>query len=639
MLKPTDRDPIHYSNRVKELIDALPNRLKADGLIIRLVRQSLQADEPDRLEPLDQRGPLCPLHHKLNADIVKKVFTLLVLEVGAHLNNLAHCLDRLTEEQKQLVLRLRALHVIWYEPGDYEKFFQQKAQNSEWTYQGNKCAACSLARIAGNRRAVLDLICANASRSPSGRRTKSRLYTWLNTWLSHYSESSQNEQQEFVWLIGQNEDRTKALKEMRKALARQRARSRKTSATPPHKGTEQGPTPEVWKETKDIPEYVYEYEHIDDDQLLSVNTHTALLSTPHLPNMDRFSQAEKCKVPGAGRGSLINDNNPDTPLANPDYVPPRANWKTHTTTAAVPATNGRHKSGTSRQESTATVKKRESQPRQPEDTARPDSIKQRPGYRSSDDAAASYANVLSRANPFISGAPMNCNLPATSNTSRTTLKPTKVQTEAESVWTDCPPMASRRSSLSSIMSKYANYGGLPMPPDNDGSRPDKGSQNKPHKCLTPEELVKRSKSTSCKGAPGKVGSKREMQRPPPINIDKRRPGHLAVVEIVKRAASSSTRSKGAGGDRESNDAKSKPKHPPAPQSVSVYTNTLESSNLLPRDDRKERHKSHGKQKTEAADTKCTRWTMGGWQKEVAKKPENKFYQDRLEKETEKPRKR
>lgn len=70
-LRPDDSDSIHYANRIATLIEALPSRLKADGFLKRMVKP-LEVEKSRIIDPLDQRGSLCPLHHKLNATIVRK---------------------------------------------------------------------------------------------------------------------------------------------------------------------------------------------------------------------------------------------------------------------------------------------------------------------------------------------------------------------------------------------------------------------------------------------------------------------------------------------------------------------------------------------------------------------------------------
>lgn len=663
-LRSNDRDPIHYTNRIATLIEALPSRLKAEGFLKRIIKPP-DASDSRMLDPLDQRGPLCPLHHKLNASLVQKVFVLLALEVGHHLNHVARKRDLLSDVQKDLILRLRALHAIWYRPDDYERFFQLQLRDTKWTYQGNKCAACSLSRIAGDAAAILDLICAISSRSSSNeKRKKPRLHEWLMAWLAHHrNQCDDDDRKNFQMQIFQNEVQALELKARRKEFSK----ARKQAKVPMQ------PIPE---EVPLVAQNVHMYEHIDDDDLESINLHAALLSSPHLPDMSRFQQQDGYATRYADRNSprpsyvscksstsqMCNSSasihspvSPLTPRAEQEYVPPRANWK----------------------------------PVEEEPTPRIQTNRG-PRYRSSEDAAESYANILPKSNPFASRAAVN-NTPAPGAKGKSTAaarqpsSSSRATIEPESVWTDCDPQASRRSSLSSLMEKYANYGGLPVPPNVHGSHScgrqsseDEGTVSPPppprtteiplrrsasaattpgpkHKApkhLAPDDLVKRAHST--KSETRHKDSTKSDHRPSPIKVDRPVPsaGKLPVENILKRAASSSDRTKDASHHRQShrngNNAENK-------QGVPRRGASLESDSLAPsplfgyrgrrdhqgdqmeqRPRRKSQERERAKPLSEAPGTNMTRWSMG-WKDEVVNRPENKFYKERLEREQEEAR--
>lgn len=673
-LRSIDRDPIHYNNRIATLLEALPSRLKAEGFLKRIINPS-EVPDSKLLDPLDQRGPLCPLHHKLNISIIQKVFVLLALEVGHHLNHLAQKRDLLSQEQKQLISRLRALHAIWYEPDDYERFFQSRAQSTKWPYQGNKCAACSLSRIAGDAEAILDLICAISSRCSSDEKCqKPRLHRWLMAWLAHHRDGCHgDDRKNFQTRIFQNEVQTLELKTKRKELSKARKEAR-------------APMQSIPEEVPLVDRNVHEYEHIDDDDLESVDFHGALLSTPHLSDMSRFQHDEGRKTRYADRNSVrpsyvscsssthrkdkstASLKSPVSPMTSPaeqEYVPPRASWQS---VDEVPTT------------------------------------RRQPTHRSSEDAARSYANILPRSNPF--GTHMAGNkyqAPVIeSNYSTPTHQPSsssRPSPEPESVWTDADPQASRRSSITSLMDKYANYGGLPVPPSQASGRSSTASlmdkcanygglpippdfdaphssedqktdrrgdvsashahrrsinaenaqalKDKVRKHLAAEDLVKRARSTRSESS--QKNHAQPVQGPSPLKVDRPVPkdSKVSAENLVKRAASTSHQSKGAyhRHDHHPSNKDAGAKQPTTSRTASVEScNTLASSSLLGNRGRRERESDQTRQRSgresreresarptasDALETNMTRWSMN-WKDEVMNRPENKFYKDREE---------
>lgn len=621
-LRSIDRDPIHYNNRIATLLEALPSRLKAERFLKRIINPS-EVPDSKLLDPLDQRGPLCPLHHKLNTSIIQKVFVLLALEVGHHLNHLTQKRDLLSHEQKQMISRLRALHAIWYEPDDYERFFHRRAQSTKWTYQGNKCAACSLSRIAGDAEAILDLICALSSRCSSDeKRQRPRLHRWLMAWLAHHRDGCQaDDRKNFQTRIFQNEVQTLELKTKRKELSKVRKEAR-------------APMQSIPEEVPLVDRHVHEYEHIDDDDLESVNLHAALLSTPHLPDMSHLQHDEGHETRYADRNSprasyvsckssnhrkdksgasLKSHVSATTDRAEQRYVPPRANWHS---VDEEPATR-----------------------KQPT---------QRERYRSSEDAAQSYANILPRSNPFGTHTLGNkYQAPVIeSNYSTPTHQPStssRPSPEPESVWTDADPQASRRSSIDSLMDKYANYGGLPVPPDFDVPHPaehkktDREGDDKVRKRLAAEELVKRAHSTRSESR--QKDHTQSVHRPSPLKVDRPVPkdSKVSVQNLVKRAASTSHQPRDASRRQDhhppSRDAKAKQPTPSRTASVESC-NTLASSSLLGDRGRRDHELDQTRQRPipaapDALETNLTRWSMN-WKDEVMNRPENKFYKDREE---------
>lgn len=482
-------------------------------------------------------------------------------------------------------------------------------------------------------------------------------------WLAHHRDGSEgDDRKNFQARIFQNEVQALELKTKRKEFSRARKEAR-------------APMQSIPEDVPLVAENVHMYEHIDDDDLESVNLHAALLSTPHLPDLSRFRHEEGHTTRYADRNSprasyvscktsthlkdkssvrLDSPVSPLTPRAEQEYFPPRAKW----------------------------------QSADEEPTPR-NNPTQRQRYRSSEDAAQSYANILPRSNPFVTHTGNNNQASGIKGTSSTPMRPPPSSSHAspvpESVWTDADPHASKRSSLSSLMDKYANYGGLPIPPDIDvphssdhqrsnrqgdvsAHRPPPtshplrrstnvedalGPKDKARKHLAPEDLVKRANSTRSENRqrdPAQL-----THRPPPIKVDRAVPedSKVSVENLVKRAVSKSNRSEGAARryDHHPSSRDAEVKQPAPSRTDSVDCNTLASSSLLGDRGRRDREADQTSQRprresreperarpaaSDAPQTNVTRWSMD-WKDEVMNRPENKFYKDRLEREREEAR--
>lgn len=373
-----DTNPIFYNNRITRRIEALPSRLKHHGLLKRLLFSPTRHTIDPR--PADQRGPLCPLHHKLNASIIHKLFTLVALEVGRNLNHVAQNLHELNDEQQAWLARMRALHAIWYNPEKYELLFCQPSHETKWTYQGNKCAACTLSLIAGDLNTVLDLLRALTSRHAySERRSKPRLHSWLMAWLDHHEDEqhSDTSRKDFKRQVYENGVRAFDLKDRRKEFHKRR-KAERTAA----KRSSLQPVPE------DEPLHLGDDEVFDrgriislhaddnDDALETVDLDAALLSTPHLPNMSREHQDDiqrsmsRLSLHSAG-GQQQTHNSSRTPSL------------THQTSFETISVSSRTSIGT--------LGAKLSHPPQG-------------SRRSADEAAKSYTNVIQNENPFVSSA-------------------------------------------------------------------------------------------------------------------------------------------------------------------------------------------------------------------------------------------
>ena len=326
-LKTSEKDPIRYNNRISALTEALPSRLKSTNFLETLLPKRRVLDG----RPFFQGGPLCSIHTKLDAAIVHRVYTLIALEVGVRLNGLARRIQDLSPEQQGLIKRLRALHAIWYEAEKFEMLFCESARETGWTFQGNKCAACTLARLAGDLRTVLDLALVVASHtSKSERRRKPRLVSWLSAWLNHHKRDhvGAGPRKTFVDLVYDNETRGIQLKELRKQFSRERKAARRSASRPnsasrPRRRTTLQAVPEDEQidinRDDDEDRLVSRICDVDEEELADVNLDAALLSTDHLPDMNRFRSNE----PQRSTSNLSRHPQSEARLEPPPLAPRR----------------------------------------------------------------------------------------------------------------------------------------------------------------------------------------------------------------------------------------------------------------------------------------------------------------------------
>lgn len=217
---PDHPDPLgHFSGTILDGINALPSRLKKPNALLGI------------LKPYLKRAPLCKLHQGLHPKIVHSVFTLLALEVGFHLNQVASNEHLLTERQIERVWRLRLLHLLWLDVSTFEETFGRSA-SGPWEVETNKCEACILTRIASNFETICDLRAALLSRM-SRRQIRRRGEPRLKVWVDHFMENfmAWGRPESFQAALNQNIKDGEELKDARKNIYHDRQQSRRAEAT------------------------------------------------------------------------------------------------------------------------------------------------------------------------------------------------------------------------------------------------------------------------------------------------------------------------------------------------------------------------------------------------------------------------
>ena len=270
-----DDDALKYSNRMLTAIPMLPTNLKRPNRLSQIL-----------LPSQDSFTPLCQLHKHLEASIVHALFTLLALEVGVRLNTLVSNNARLSPAQWERVSSLRQLQTLWLEPGTYEKTFLEQASESRYAYKPDGCEACTLSRIAGDLKTLLDLrlvLLSRQSRRMMREQGPPQFTRWVEAWIASLTTRLlQTSIEDFQTIIDQNDADGKALKKVRKQIWHDRkGREKKIRASNSSDGTLLSAS----MSDLTVADEVTEQGPTDHDAEISIIDHyAALMSTPHLPS-------------------------------------------------------------------------------------------------------------------------------------------------------------------------------------------------------------------------------------------------------------------------------------------------------------------------------------------------------------------
>lgn len=197
--------------------DALSHRILRGG------KQLPSSLKPSRLEMfiLPSRGQLCKVHKYLHHDMVETILHQIQREVGTRLNDLVSHSEMLSPEQYSRVLRLRALHVLWTPPQEFQRLFCSLPSDSKWTYQSDGCGACIVSKITSDLQILFGLRCAfrsRATRAFVAKHGTPRLQPWVQVWiatLAGYVEDMTHQKIDLDGVMLQNEEEAILLKNTR----------------------------------------------------------------------------------------------------------------------------------------------------------------------------------------------------------------------------------------------------------------------------------------------------------------------------------------------------------------------------------------------------------------------------------------
>ncbi|KAJ9298114.1 hypothetical protein DTO271G3_3719 [Paecilomyces variotii] len=161
------------NNRIRNLIDALPPRLKS-SFLLRLVPNSILC-----------HAAVCPLHNGMNRHIIHHVWMLIKREVTFHLDIMYAYPNVVGLEEKAILRNLRAVSGMWTPPSS------EDSPLGAWDFQTNRCEACMLARIGASPTILRNMRIVLLSRSQmrKGMRAPS-LIPWVDAWIAQYGELS-----------------------------------------------------------------------------------------------------------------------------------------------------------------------------------------------------------------------------------------------------------------------------------------------------------------------------------------------------------------------------------------------------------------------------------------------------------------
>jgi hypothetical protein len=231
---PPSADPAAYATHVTALISSsmLPSRLKRPCRLSSLFNRPKAADLP----------PLCALHRRLNAYTVCSLSKRLALEVGPNLKSLVRHRQLLNAKQREMVVRLRQLHVLWFPPDEYFRTFFVPPPSEKWRFEHDVCEACILACLGGDQDVLLKLRTVLLSRTRTklhaGEVGAPTLLRFVETWLEGLKVGEV--------VLEQNWQEAQTLKGVRKGIRKERTKEKNRCSGPR--------VPESVTDTREVPD-------------------------------------------------------------------------------------------------------------------------------------------------------------------------------------------------------------------------------------------------------------------------------------------------------------------------------------------------------------------------------------------------
>ncbi|EEP78096.1 predicted protein [Uncinocarpus reesii 1704] len=166
--------------------------------------------KPLRLLPTP--GKSCRLHRRLNHHLIGSILHLVQVEVGPRLDRLSMHRAHLTVKQRVMLDSLREINGMWMRPAQFEKSFGLP-RSTAWSFQGDGCEACMLARILQNATSIMNLRTVLLSRTRTRGRpgTPPQLIQWVDVGMDCHPEKRLD-------IFVESADSAAKLKEVRKEI-------------------------------------------------------------------------------------------------------------------------------------------------------------------------------------------------------------------------------------------------------------------------------------------------------------------------------------------------------------------------------------------------------------------------------------
>jgi hypothetical protein len=142
---------VKYKLDTKRLIADLPGYLRSyPGKIERFLNRHIEDDARSQMRAL------CPMHDKLNCRVVRSTLAWIKKEIDINIPAILEPLKEgkhLTKSDLTLFKRLEDTSGMWIDAGNFKVFFKRSV-HPMWARQVDRCAACVVARLAGEAKVV-----------------------------------------------------------------------------------------------------------------------------------------------------------------------------------------------------------------------------------------------------------------------------------------------------------------------------------------------------------------------------------------------------------------------------------------------------------------------------------------------------
>lgn len=178
-----------YAAATKRDIEKLPVHLRAHPsmwhkYVNKRISDSLRAD-------LDE---LCPLHQKLNRPLLFSMMRWVKDEINISIPGMLFPLVQdglIRDDVKEMFIQLRKVSGMWLSRAQYEDLYGQKV-SPQWVEQHDRCPACILSRLSGDKATLVALRAGMLARSRSIKIKESKRMAYVEALIAQGFEEEES---------------------------------------------------------------------------------------------------------------------------------------------------------------------------------------------------------------------------------------------------------------------------------------------------------------------------------------------------------------------------------------------------------------------------------------------------------------